>query len=193
MPRHRATARRSAAAVVVVVGLILLTGCGGTGDDPPAATSEPSPSAPTQEPASAAPTETGPAGDPGLAALDPCAMVDAAGIASLGLTGGEAETLGEARVCRYRFDGPTLEQSFTVSIELFGTYGLADVVATAVEPLDPVGDHEAVTFTGPAGGCVVALGVTATSRLDATAVGGDPVLACEHATRLAALAEPALP
>ncbi|WP_157987530.1 DUF3558 family protein [Jiangella endophytica] len=202
MPRNRVTARRAA---VVVAGLVLLTGCGGDDDGPPTAASE-SPSTdptpgptlePTQEPTSAptsaAPAETGPAGDAGLAALDPCAMVDAAGAGSLGLTGGEAETLGEARVCRYRFEGPTLNESFTVSVELFETYGPADIVATDVQALAPIGDHEAVTFTGTTGGCVVSLGVSETSRLDATAVGGDPALACEHATQLAALAEPALP
>lgn len=202
VPRKRTTRRRGAA-VLAAGALVLLTGCGGDDDpggDVPTQTSEPSP-----EPTTAGPSPTSPGpertaddtagagGDPGLAALDPCAMADAAGVASLGLTGGEAETLGEARICRYRFEGPTLNESFTVSIELFGTYGTADIVATDVQPLAPVGTHDAVTFTGVAGGCAVSLGVTETSRMDATAVGGDPALACDHAAALAALAEPALP
>ncbi|SDS65113.1 DUF3558 family protein [Jiangella sp. DSM 45060] len=182
--------------------LLLLTGCGGdddpAGDAPTAtgpATGEPSavpsePSAAPSEP-SASPSPGG--DDTGLAALDPCAMADAAALASLGLTGGEAKELGEARVCRYRLEGATLDESFTVSIELFDGLGAADIVATDVQPLPPVGTHEAVTFTGTTGGCVVSLAVTETSRLDSTAVGGDPALACDHAAALAALAEPALP
>ncbi|SED59760.1 DUF3558 family protein [Jiangella alba] len=176
-----------------VVALLVLTGCGGDDDpaaDAPAATSEPS-AAPSDPEPTASPSPGG--DDTGLAALDPCAMVDAAGLASLGLTGGEAKEVGDARVCRHRLEGPTLDESFTVSIELFDGLGAADIVATDVQPLPPVGTHEAVTFTGTTGGCVVSLAVTATSRLDATAVGGDPALACDHAAALAALAEPALP
>lgn len=187
----------------VALGLLLLTGCG---DDDPAGDAPPATSPATSEP-SAAPSDPEPTptgtdgsdgsggsdGDTGLAALDPCAMVDAAGLASLGLTGGEAKELGEARACRYRVEGATLDESFTVSIELFDTYGAADIVATDVQPLPAVGTHEAVTFTGTTGGCVVSLAVTETSRLDSTAVGGDPALACDHAAALAAAAEPALP
>ncbi|WP_053205388.1 DUF3558 family protein [Jiangella muralis] len=194
------------AAAAVALGLLLLTGCGGddpAGDAPATTASATSPetSEPPATPSDPEPTPTGtdgsdgsdgPADDP-LAALDPCAMVDAAGLASLELTGGEAKEVGEARACRYRFEGPTLDESFTVSIELFGGHGAADIVATDVQPLPAVGSHEAVTFTGTTGGCVVSLAVTETSRLDSTAVGGDAALACDHAAALAAAAEPALP
>nr|WP_246401767.1 DUF3558 family protein [Jiangella mangrovi] len=179
-----------------------MSGCGGDGgpQDEPAADVSTAPTPPEApetteppEPPETATPEPGFEGDPALAALDPCALVDAAGLASLGLTGGEPETLGQARVCRYRFEGPTLTESFTVSVEFFGTYGLDDIVAESVDAPAPMGAHESRRFIDITGGCGIGIGVSATSRVDATAVGGDQDLACEHATALAALVEPALP
>lgn len=129
----------------------------------------------------------------GLADVDPCGLVDQAGLGSLGLTGGEEKTLGEARVCRYRHDGPTLNESFTVSVELFDTRGLADIVGTDVKQLPKIGGHDASSFIGPTGSCGVSLGVGEESRVDNTAVGGDQQQGCQLAAQLAALVEPKLP
>ncbi|WP_158602813.1 DUF3558 family protein [Jiangella rhizosphaerae] len=199
-PRRRPPSSRFAGGAVAALAL-LLAGCGnddprsGEGSTPAGTSASPAPTAtdPASEPPAA--TTTAPADQSPLEALRPCEVVDAAGLASLGLTGGEEKSIGQARVCRYRFEGPTLNETFTVSVELFDTYGLADIVTTdsEIQPLPPIGGHEARTFTEATGGCVVSLGVTDSSRVDATAVGGDTELACEQATALAAVVEPVLP
>jgi hypothetical protein len=179
--------------------VVLLSGCSEQTDGNPTAgddTGAPSitteQTEPTTESTESSESSTGGGEPSGLADLDPCGLVDQAGLGSLGLTGGEEKTLGEARVCRYRHDGPTLNESFTVSVELFDTLGLADIVGTDVKPLK-VGGHDASSFTGPAGGCGVSIGVGTGSRVDNTAVGGDQQQGCQLAARLAALVEPKLP
>ncbi|MET8798026.1 DUF3558 family protein [Nocardia sp. NPDC004568] len=181
-----------AAAVVIVA---LLTGCAdriqGTataGDDVagPATIAIATPSS------SEAATGRPPDGS-GLATLRPCELVDGPGLASLGLTDGKEKKIGAATVCRYRHEGPTLTESYTVSVEIFPTRGLDDIVGEDIQPVQMVGGHEAVTFFAPSGGCGVGLGVTETSRVDSTAVGGDEELACRLAADLAALVAPALP
>lgn len=135
---------------------------------------------------------TGTTGE-GLADLKPCEVLDDADLAALELTGGEEKDFGGARVCRYRHDGATLNESFTISVELFDSLGLADLNATDIQELPNIGDHEAASSVDPTGGCRVSLGVTETSRIDNTAVGGDQEKACQLATQLATLVERKLP
>ena len=182
----------AAALVVLVSGGAEQTGGNPTaGDDPttdvPSITTDPAEPTGTSEPSSGG-EEPG-----GLADVDPCGLVDAAGLSELGLTGGEEKTVGEARVCRYRFDGPTLNESYTVSVELFDGRGLTDIVGTNIKQLPKVGSHDASSFTGPTGGCGVSIGVGTDARVDNTAVGGDPKQGCEIAAQLAAHVEPKLP
>lgn len=175
--------------------LLLLSGCAEQTEGNPTATGDTTidrsittdPAEPTSEPST---TEEEPSG---LADVDPCGLLDQAGLTSLGLTGGEAKTLGQARVCRYRHDGPTLNESFTVSVEVFDTLGLDDIVGANIQQLPKIGAHDAVSYIGPAGGCGVSLGVGDSSRVDNTAVGGGQDQGCQIVAQLAALVEPKLP
>jgi hypothetical protein len=129
-----------------------------------------------------------------IADLQPCELVDQAGLSSLGLTGGEEDSVGSARSCRWRHEGATLDDSFTVSIELFDDEGFTDLAEnTQVKELPKVGGHDAVSFVDAAGVCGVSLGVGDSARVDNTAVGGDQQQGCQLAARLAALVEPKLP
>lgn len=149
----------------------------------------------TDETSSESPPSTEPSGtnESGLADVDPCTLVPADALQTLQLTGGEAKTLGEARVCRWRHDGATLNESFTVSVEIFETLGLADLVGTNIQQLPKIGSHDATSSVGPTGGCAVSLGVGPSSRVDNTAVGGDLQLACQLVAQLAPVVEPELP
>ncbi|MBB4906447.1 DUF3558 domain-containing protein [Actinophytocola algeriensis] len=184
---------------VVAAFLVLLSGCaeqtegtptgGTTGTNrPPAITTDPG--APTE-------SDDPPTGgdEPSvLADVDPCGLVDQSGLDSLGLTGGEEKEIGGARVCRWRHDGPSLDQSFTVSVEVFDSNGLADLAEnTTVQQLPKVGAHDAVSFVDAAGVCGVSLGVGEDARVDSTAVGGDQQQGCGLAQQLATLVEPKLP
>jgi len=176
--------------------LVLLSGCSeqtGGSPTPSGDTIDRTITTDPEEPTGSSEPSTGEEEPAGLADVDPCGLVDQAALGSLGLTGGEEKTLGEARVCRYRYDGPTLNESFTVSVELFDTRGLDDIVGTNVQQLPKVGAHDAASFIGPTGSCGVSLGVGDSSRVDNTAVGGEQQQGCQLAAQLAALVEPKLP
>lgn len=187
---------------VVAALLVLLTGCseqtGGTPtgegggitdyDPPPSITTDPDAPTGSDDPS------TGGDEPSALADVDPCGLVDQSGLDSLGLTGGEEKEIGGARVCRYRHDGPSLDQSFTVSVEVFDSNGLTDLAEnTTVEQLPAMGSHRAVSFVDAAGVCGVSVGVGDDARVDSTAVGGDQQQGCQLAAQLAALVEPKLP
>jgi hypothetical protein len=181
--------------------LVLLTGCseqtGGTptGEGGGITDYEPPPSSTDPDaPTGSGEPSTGGEDPSGLADVDPCGLVDQSGLASLGLTGGEEKEIGGARVCRWRHDGATLNESFTVSVEVFDSNGIADLAEnTEVQQLPKVGSHDAVSFVDAAGVCGVSVGVGEDARVDSTAVGGDQQQGCALATRLATLVEPKLP
>lgn len=172
--------------------LLLLAGCAEQTAGNPSAGSEPTttttttsddpPTSDSEEPSEA-----------GLADVSPCDLADDAALAAMSLTGGEEKEVGEARVCRFRKDGATINESYTVSIEIFDTQGLADIVASDTKQLPKIGAHDAAQYTGTTGGCAVSLAVSEKSRVDATAVGGEPQQGCVLATQLAATVEPNLP
>lgn len=137
-------------------------------------------------------TEPG-SGDNPVAELEPCDLVSAEAAAEVGLTGGEAGETGRARDCRYRYEGATVDDSFTVGVAIFDELGLDDVVGSNVKPVPTVGSHDAVTYSPPAGGCAVSMAVGESSRVDTQAIGGDDQKACQLAMQLATLVEPELP
>jgi hypothetical protein len=175
--------------VAVATILVLVAGCAERTSGDPSAGDEPTGSTgTTDEPTSESSEE--PSG--GTADVQPCDVLDQADLTALQLTGGEDKKVGSARVCRYRHEGPTLNETFTVSIELFDTQKLADLNAPDITPLSPIAGHEAVRFTDDTGTCGVSLGV-GDSRVDNTAVGGDQQLGCQFAEQLATTVAPKLP
>ena len=188
MPRRKLAA-------LAALAVLVLAGCSQQTEGSPTAGAEQpgtSTSTPSEQPPSTGETEPEPE-NAGLADLQPCDLVEAGEATGLGLTGGEAKTLGEARVCQWRREGATLNDSFTVSLSLFDSRGLADIVGTNIQSLPKVGNHEASSFVAPGGSCGVSLGVGTESRADSTAVGGDQQQGCQLAASLAALVEPKLP
>lgn len=174
--------------------LLLVAGCAEQTAGNPSAGSEPSittsedtpPSSDTDEPTDE-PSESG------LADVSPCDLADESARTGLGLTGGEEKELGGARVCRFRKDGATLDESYTVSVEIFDDKGVGDIVATDVQQLPKIGGHDAAKYTGTTGGCAVSLAVSEETRVDATAVGGELQQGCVLAQQLATIVEPNLP
>jgi hypothetical protein len=174
----------------VVVGLVFLALVAGCAEKTSGA---PSPGGSTTDaPGSSESSSEEPPSGGGTADLKPCDVLDQAALAALQLTGGEEQELAGARVCRYRHEGATLDETFTVSVELFDNQSLEDLNTPNVTPLPPVGGHEAAQFTDATGTCGVSLAV-GESRVDNTAVGGDQQLGCQFATQLATAVAPKLP
>lgn len=152
--------------------------------------SSPEPTEPTGRTTSSKPSS----GDSPLADLNPCEW-SAEGAAQLGVKGeGEERKVGSARTCRYRLDGATVADSFTISVGLYDTLGLKDLPSDANQtPVPTVGKHEAVKRLGAAGGCAIIMAVTDSSRADTSFTGGDQQKACDLALQLAKAIEPKLP
>ncbi|MED7930461.1 DUF3558 family protein [Nonomuraea sp. LP-02] len=190
-PTWRNAARLTTSACAVSLSVVLLASCSpvpGPIQDPGqglAATRNPATATATPAPSS------GPAD--AFAGVDPCGLVPHDARTRLGLTDPRDKQVGQARVCRFRIQGATLRNSYTVGVELFSTRGLEDIVAARTDRLADIGHHRAVRFEGANGGCAVALGVGDRSRVDVTAVGGDLEPACDIVARLAAALEPSLP
>lgn len=179
-------------ALVLVIGL---AGCSektpGTalpGDDPTTTTTTTEDEATSESPSS---TEAG-GGDSPLADVAPCALLLPDGAAALKAGAGEEREVGEARTCRWRVEGATLNDSFTLDLALYDERGLGDVQGTNVQQ-KTIGSHDAVTFTDPTGLCVVSIGAGDSARADALATGGDAQRGCQLAAQLADLVEPQLP
>jgi hypothetical protein len=177
----------------VAAFLVLLAGCSEkTEGSPSAGDQSTNPTATTEESTEeTTPSESDTAG--GLADVQPCDLIDDAGLAALQLSSGEEKTLGEARVCEWRREGATINESFTVIVALYEDLGLADIVGTDIKPLPNVGGHEAASFVAPAGSCGVSLAVGEKSRVDSTANGENQQLGCQLASQVATIVEPKLP
>jgi hypothetical protein len=138
------------------------------------------------------PSSTGSSGDSPLADVAPCDLLTADGAAAMKAGAGAEREVGEARTCRWRVEGATLDDSFTLDLALYAERGIDDVQGTNVQQ-KTIGSHEAVTFTDPTGLCVVSIAAGATSRVDTLATGGDAQRGCQLAAQLADLVEPQLP
>lgn len=128
----------------------------------------------------------------GTTDVEPCDLLPASGAAQLGLTEGTATEIGQGRACRWRFEGATLDDSFTVDLVIYDERGIDDVTGTNIVPTT-IGGHDAVTFNDATGGCIVSIAVGDASRVDSLATGGNLQRGCELASLLAAAVEPQLP
>lgn len=132
----------------------------------------------------------------GLAAIDPCALLDpqdrsAAGVSVLG----KPKDIAGARACDW-----TVPATFGVTVTLSETDGLTELeVAKKTATKTRVGAHPALQVADKKaadGTCAVLLGVgdTASVQIDVSNSGfSDTPLACRRAGTVAGLVEPKLP
>jgi hypothetical protein len=129
----------------------------------------------------------------GLTDVEPCDLLPVSETTQqLGLSEGTPSEIGQGRACRWRYEGATLDDSFTVDLVLYDERGIDDVVGTNIVPTT-IGGHDAVTFNDSTGGCIVSIAVGDTARADSLATGGNLQRGCELASQLAAAIEPQLP
>jgi hypothetical protein len=132
-------------------------------------------------------TKSGP-----LANVEPCDLVSVEDADSLNLVEGNPTNIGRARACRFRLEGPTIKQTFTISVVIFDDAAPSDLAPLKRAKPVTIGKH-----TGTAGenavGCTVSLGVGESSTLAVDVVGSDLERQCQLATKLATLIEPKLP
>ncbi|MEU6646247.1 DUF3558 family protein [Saccharomonospora sp. NPDC046836] len=150
------------------------------------------PENPQSETSNAIPSNEGGAS---LAGLDPCTLLDTSEIARYGNhKPPERETIGTARTCAWyprrassSDDAPAIA---TIIRENAGVDDMNDI-GQGVQRTQANG-RDIGKAPGP-GGCVIAIGVTATSRVDVPATGLRTEDSCIVADQLAVIVEPKLP
>ncbi|GAA3674995.1 DUF3558 domain-containing protein [Lentzea roselyniae] len=176
---------------LAAAALVAMTACTGLtpGDPKPTAdTGNPTSSEDTRS-STSSPTSTNASGS--LTNADPCSL----------LTRGEAEQvlgslkeepkpqkIGSSRGCEFA------PNRVYLSVGIRTDVGLAGVQATGGEIKDiKVGSHQAKQLLGAGGSCIVAIGVTSSSRVDITLNAGASTDPCPPALKIAELVEPKLP
>lgn len=152
----------------------------------------------TVDSSTAAPTKsTKPSSGPDspLGDVGPCDLMTSSAASELGLTGkGNEEKLGRGRSCRWSIRGATAKDSMALSVTIYDSLGLADVVANGeVKTIPAIGKHDAAQYTGVADNCVFALSVSKSTRVDVAGTGPLFDKSCEVASKAAKLVEPELP
>ncbi|GGU47049.1 DUF3558 domain-containing protein [Lentzea flava] len=171
--------------------LVAITACtGSTAGDPKPTPDTSSPtSSEDSRSSTSSPTSTKASGS--LADTDPCGL----------LTKSEAEQvlgplkeepkpqkIGSSRGCEFA------PNRVFLSVGIRTDVGLAGVQATGGEIKDiKVGGHQAKQLLGAGGSCIVAVGVTSSSRVDITLNAGSSTDPCPPALKIAELVEPKLP
>lgn len=176
---------------LAAAALVAMTACTGStpGDPKPMPdTGNPTSSEDTRT-STSSPTSTNASGS--LTDADPCSL----------LTRSEAEQvlgplkeepkpqkIGSSRGCEFA------PNRVFLSVGIRTDVGLAGVQATGGEIKDiKVGNHQAKQLVGAGGSCIVAIGVTSSSRVDVTLNAGASTDPCPPALKIAELVEPKLP
>ncbi|WP_372504240.1 DUF3558 family protein [Actinokineospora diospyrosa] len=146
-------------------------------------------------PTSSRATSVGPSSAP-PDSIKPCSLLSAADTAALGITGnGKGDEVKGATSCLWRVEKPLAADSYSIDVTFFGKQSVGDLVAGGEKTPVRVGRHDGVRAVGVYGpGCVVALEITSTSRVDVRTIGrGDSALLCERAVAVAGRVEARLP
>lgn len=140
-------------------------------------------------------TSTSDSPDSALADVRPCSLLTASSASAMKVSGkGSEDRLGKGRLCQWIIPAESVRDQATLSIAIFDTLGLKDIVAKGeVKSIPKIGSHEARQFTGVAESCVFSLEVGPSTRVDVsgTAISFDK--GCEVATAAVKLVEPELP
>lgn len=122
---------------------------------------------------------------------DPCSILTTSDLDSLGLTvQGEHTNSHRSRGCTWTQNGASLDLAIRTNQ---GLTGFAVEGATHVKKLQ-IGDHNAKQQITPGTeGCVIGIGITATSRVDVSAVMTETSKECPAAVKSAKVVEPHLP
>jgi ABC-type phosphate transport system substrate-binding protein len=180
--------RRTAVLPVIVAALLGLAACTNstTGNGTPA------PPANTTQPGNSSPTS----GGSGLTSIQPCDLLSSADVSQNQLGTPAPENLGGARTCSWQNTTANNGDGYNISVGIRDTQGINEI-SSGVDTITPdnIGSHPGRQLQSTQSGtCVIAIGVTNSSRVDVTVnAGTDPVQGCQLANQFAKLVEPNLP
>jgi uncharacterized protein DUF3558 len=133
----------------------------------------------------------------GLAAIQPCDLLDSGVVSQNGLHDNGPSTDSGARSCGWQKPTGIDTPGYSIGVDIRDNQGVGDLATSGFAISDdPVGRHQAKLAKETNGdGCLVAISVTDSSRVDVTAntSAGDVDAACTLANQYAKLVEPKLP
>ncbi|MBB5854368.1 DUF3558 family protein [Amycolatopsis umgeniensis] len=151
----------------------------------------PAPSAPpASSSASSAPTSGA-----DTASIEPCSLVGASDLASYGtFKPPTTENAGGARLCTLSKEAATASESLSIGIGVRDTQGLETVSdAGNGKTTGNVNGRKAVLAPRPPAGCLMALELGSSARVDVLIATDDTEKACGIAEKVADIVEPKLP
>ena len=179
--------------LVVLAGLatmaVGLAACGGA-PTPGQPTAAPSSSDGAQDTVPASPSSS--ASSPGgLPVSQPCSLLSSAQLTQLGVSAQPTQDMiGTAHSCEM----DTAQDHIIVGIRTNGGLDSFTQAATGGPVHDTtVGTHQAKQSVGNTGSCVIAIGVSASSRVEVTVTGDGSTDPCPTAVNVAKFVEPNLP
>ncbi len=152
----------------------------------------PAPSAP---PASSSASSPAPTSGADTASIEPCSLVGAADLASYGtFKPPTSENAGGARLCTLNKEAATASETLSIGIGVRDTQGL-DTVSDAGtgKTTGNVNGRKAILAPRPPAGCLMALELGASARVDVLVAADDAEKACGIAEKVADIVEPKLP
>jgi uncharacterized protein DUF3558 len=144
----------------------------------------------TGTPGQGVPTSTPSTSDApgGLGSLNACSLLSASEATSVGLPStGTVSNAGSHSGCEW--DG----SQFTVGVDVRLDVGLSGIVATGGAITDTTIGRHTARQTDSQAGCLIAMGITNSSRVDALATGNTQAGQCAEARAVAAFVEKRLP
>nr|WP_170224724.1 DUF3558 domain-containing protein [Actinokineospora cianjurensis] len=128
-------------------------------------------------------------------AADPCEWLPSSMIKELGIsTSARPKKSKGYTACRWRAEKPVIADSFSLDITYYQQDGIKDLQGSQPRTPVKVGSRDAVqTLDETANGCVVAINVTDSSRVDVYVLGGPAPERCKIANAVAGRIEPELP
>ncbi|MBM7775733.1 hypothetical protein JOD54_005937 [Actinokineospora baliensis] len=124
-----------------------------------------------------------------------CALLSGSDAQALGITDeGKATDTASRSSCLWRVEKPVIADSYSISVTFFKELAVGDLVTSQEKSPVRIGKHNGVKALGDSdSGCIVALEVTVSSRVDVRAIGGDSAGLCGVAMGAAERVEARLP
>jgi hypothetical protein len=171
----------------LAAALFAISACSGPVDGQAQPASETTANSTTRSPAG--PTTTTRSGTT-LDDIDPCTLLtpdEAEQVAGPLREKPTREDLGTARGCEFK------PKSSSFAVDIRTNVGLSGVQAPGEVADVKIGSHDAKQFIGTTRSCVIAMGVTASSRVDVVMTTSSDKDPCQLARKIAELVEPRLP
>jgi hypothetical protein len=178
---------RTAVLSLVVAALLSVAACTSStsGNGTPASTAN-----------TTQPGNSSPAASSALASMQPCDLLSSNDLSQNQLGSTTPENLAGVRTCRWQNTTANNGDGYTIGVGIRESQGINNAgTDTDTVTTDNIGSHPGRQLQSTiSGSCIIAIGVTNTSRVDVTVnAGTDPVQGCQLANQFAKLVEPNLP